>query len=465
MSHRPTGFLRTAALATGVEVWRAQIRTADGRRLQRTLGKVWRKRSVPPKGYLTEGQANARLEAILAGEDERVPVAVKPGSGVTLRAAASEWIRWKEESKCRPSTLQDYRAELGHLYAEFGETTPLDSVTVERIDEWKRSAIADGRLSDRTINKRLQQFGAIFRRAQRVYGLASNPVAEVERQPQRHSGDFDVLDPGEVELLAANAANPQDAAIFTVAAFTGLRLGELLALRWSDVDWTLHVIHVRRSFTRGAEGPPKSGRVRSVPLVDQAAAALDRLSRRTRWTTDTDLVFVNAVGDHLERSTLRRRFVAALERSGLKRMRFHDLRHTFGTLAVQAFPLTDVKAYLGHANVATTMVYVHHVPQHDAANRLTQLLSERGAGGVGCTTGASPAPAETSAAAETPFEQEFPGLSSPTRTWRPRTSSPGTRGDRRPSADGPSRLPRGRRRTRASARRPAGRSGRRESSA
>lgn len=144
--------------------------------------------------------------------------------------------------------------------------------------------------------------GAIFKRAQRVSGLASNPAANVSRRPERRSGDFDVLDPGEVALLAVNAANEQDGVLFTVAAFSGLRLGELLALRWADVDWTLHLIHVRRSFTYGSEGAPKSGKVRSVPLVDQAAAALDGLSRRKRWTGDDDLVFVNAVGQHLERS-------------------------------------------------------------------------------------------------------------------------------------------------------------------
>ena len=59
---------------------------------------------------------------------------------------------------------------------------------------------------------------------------------------------------------------------------------------------------------------------------------------------------------------------------GSKRLNFHALRHTFGTLAVQAFPLTDVKAYMGHADIQTTMIYVHHVPQHDAADRLGQLV-------------------------------------------------------------------------------------------
>jgi len=167
-----------------------------------------------------------------------------------------------------------------------------------------------------------------------------------------------------------------------------LRLGELRALRWDDADWMLRLVHVRRSYTRGSESEPKSGRVRSVPLVDQAARALDRLSRRERWTDEDDLVFVNPVGGHIEDSAMRRRFYDALDRAGLEQIRFHDLRHTFGTIAVQAFPLTDVKAYMGHADIQTTMIYVHHVPRHDAADRLTELLEARIEGEVGCTPGA-----------------------------------------------------------------------------
>src|SRR5215208_7215442 len=74
---------------------------------------------------------------------------------------------------------------------------------------------------------------------------------------------------------------------------------------------------------------------------------------------------------------LRGRFKKALASAGLKQLRFHDLRHTFGTIAVQAFPLTDVKAFMGHADIQTTMIYIHHVPQHDAADRLSALLEER----------------------------------------------------------------------------------------
>ncbi len=156
-----------------------------------------------------------------------------------------------------------------------------------------RRLVNEDRLSARSINKSLVLLHGIFKLAVRRHGLRTNPVAAAERQPQRRSGDFTVLDPGGVALLATKAENAQDAALYTVAAFTGLRLGELLALRWRDVDFAKRLVHVRRSIVLGVEDTPKSHKVRSVPLIDQAARALDGLSRREHFTDSTDHVFVN----------------------------------------------------------------------------------------------------------------------------------------------------------------------------
>ena len=322
---RPTGFIRVVDLASG-EAFYAQLRTADGRRLQRRLGRVWMKRSRPPKGYLTRPQAEARLQEILDGNDESVPVAAPSEPAPTFAAAGREWLAYVEhDRKRRRSTVQDYRRELERvLIPEFGEDTRLDEIDTARIDAYRAKLVAEGRLSARTINKRLAQLHAIFKRAQRVHGLPINPVAGAERQPHRRSGDFSALSASDVELLAASAVNEQDAALFEVAAFTGLRLGELRGLRWADVDRGRRLVHVRRSYTRGEEGPPKSGKVRSVPLVDQAAQALDRLGKRERFKDEDDLVFVNDLGAPFEESAMRRRFYDALDAAGLPRIRFHE---------------------------------------------------------------------------------------------------------------------------------------------
>jgi integrase len=253
----------------------------------------------------------------------------------------------EEDRRRRPSTVRDYRNTVNRrLLPEFGEQ-PIDAIDTDRIDRWRSDLLADGKLSPRTINKLLVMLHGIFRRAMRVYGLPSNPVATIDRQPQRISGDIEVLTPAEVLVLADKAESVQDATIFTVAAFTGLRLGELRALRWQDIDFAKRIVHVRRNFTYGQEGAPKSGKVRSVPLIDQAARALDTLSRRGVLTEPGDLVFIGPTGGVVDDSKLRRRYYAALERAKLQRLNFHSLRHTFGTVAVQAFPLTDVKRVRG----------------------------------------------------------------------------------------------------------------------
>jgi integrase len=306
-------------------------------------------------------------------------------SRVTFGQACDDWLSYCEHERgCRPSTLRDYRnTTRALLRPEFGDSTPIEDVTTKDVDAFRARLLREGKLSRRTITKALTMLHGIFKRAARQHGTP-NPVEAAERLSQRRSGDFRVLDPGEVALLASKAENAQDPALFTVAAFTGLRLGELLALRWSDVDFAKRLVHVRRSWVLAREDTPKSHKVRSVPLIDQAARALDDLSRREHFTDDDDRVFVNDVGQVLGQDLLRRRFKRALADAGLKPMRLHDLRHTFGTLAVQAFPLSDVKAYMGHANIETTMLYVHHVPAHDAAARLGAVVQ---AADAVCTSG------------------------------------------------------------------------------
>lgn len=211
-----------------------------------------------------------------------------------------------------------------------------------------------------------------------IEDLTTDTIRDVEKPRQDHSpgGELQFYSPEEVLALVRAAENEQDAAIFLTAAFTGLRRGELVALRWRDVDFERSVIRVQASYANGQLTSPKSGKGRSVPMVPDVAACLDGLSRREHFTADDDLVFPGQVGDYLDASALRRRFIAAQKCAGLRAIRFHDLRHTFGTLAVRgAESIVELQAWMGHADVKTTMRYTHYREQHDAAARLAEAFS------------------------------------------------------------------------------------------
>src|SRR5262249_9726894 len=154
-------------------------------------------------------------------------------------------------------------------------------------------------LSDRTVNKYLTVLHGIFVWAQRRYKLPANPVANVERRPHAKRGNIDVFSREEVLALVRAAASEPDGTVYLTTAFTALRLGELLALRWRDVDFANSAVHVRQSFTNGRVDTPKSGQERTVPLADEVAKALAKLAKRDHDTGDDDLVFCGTKGGHL----------------------------------------------------------------------------------------------------------------------------------------------------------------------
>ncbi len=110
-------------------------------------------------------------------------------------------------------------------------------------------------------------------------------------------------------------------------------------------------------------------------MVEQVARALAAVGRRERFVTDEDLVFPGDAGGHLDASALRVRYKAALARAGLRPLRFHDLRHTFGTLAVRRAELTAVQSWMGHADIQTTMRYVRHRDRGGEARVLVEAFA------------------------------------------------------------------------------------------
>ena len=190
------------------------------------------------------------------------------------------------------------------------------------------------------------------------------------------SDDLEAFSPEEVWALVRAAGSEQDAALFLTAAFTGLRMGELLALQLA-----------RRELLRPSDPGPAQLQHSRWPRdaqVRQGAVGADgprrrediaALANRDEFVGDEELVFPNALGRFQDASSLRVRYKAALGRAGLRPLRFHDLRHTFGTLAVRMAEVPAAQAWMGHANIQTTMRYVHHRDRGDEARLLAKAFS------------------------------------------------------------------------------------------
>ena len=350
--------------------WYAKYRLPDDRQVKKKLGPAWTERGRPPAGHFTKRLAEEWLRSVL----DQARRGTLPGmvrTGATFADAAAEYLRYIEHDRGRkPSTVRGYRSAIdAHLLPVFGPK-PVEDITTEAIERWMASF--EG--SPRSRNKLLIQLHGILGRARRVYGLPSNAAAEVEKVPLRQSGNIDVFSPEEIWALVRAAGSPQDGAIFLTAAFTGLRMGELLALRWRDVDFTGRTIRVRASYYLGQLTTPKSGKVRAVPMAPDVSSALAQLGQREHWVGDDDLVFAGVTGGYLDGSALRRRYKAALAAGGLRPLRFHDLRHTFGTRMIAKADIRRVQEWMGHADIQTTMRYLHYAPRDEDAELVAQAF-------------------------------------------------------------------------------------------
>jgi integrase len=131
-----------------------------------------------------------------------------------------------------------------YLLAEFGEDILLHKIDTDRVDAFRERMLAEGELSRRTIQKILVLLHGILKRATRKRWIAADPAEDAERVTVRRTGEFNVLTPEAVHAVARAEPSGPRAAVYVTAAFAGLRMGELRALRWGDVDFAKHLVHV-----------------------------------------------------------------------------------------------------------------------------------------------------------------------------------------------------------------------------
>ncbi len=228
----------------------------------------------------------------------------------------------------------------------------------------------------KSVRNYIGYLSALLGFAERKGWLPVNVARHVELPGKPESIEIRFLEPLEVRALADAAVDGPyreiDRAMYLTAAMTGLRQGELVALRWRDVDWTAGRIRVRQNYVLGEFGTPKSRRsTRSVPMADEVAGELDRLSRTVGESNGDALVFADPHTDGpLDKAAILRRYRRALKAAQLEQShRFHDLRHTFGmAMAGAGVPMRTLQEWMGHRDIETTQRYADYSPSaHEAA--------------------------------------------------------------------------------------------------
>ncbi len=224
--------------------------------------------------------------------------------------------------------------------------------------------------SPKTISNHLNFLHGLFAFAEKRGWASGNAVAAAERpRAAGHNPDIRYIDQDELEGLLLEIPDDVLGAVerplYLTAAMTGLRQGELIALRWKDVDWKAGLIRVRRNYTRGRFGTPKTKRSsRAVPMPGRVATELKLHLKRSNYTGADDLVFCHPeTGSPFDSSKMRKRFKVAIEAAGVRSIRFHDLRHTFGTkMAAAGAPLRTIQEWMGHRDYKTTEIYADYAP-------------------------------------------------------------------------------------------------------
>jgi integrase len=292
-----------------------------------------------------------------------------PAQAPSIEDAGERLVRSLEAQGRKASTLAAYESTLRtHLVPFFGERA-ITKITAEDVEAFVAACQAKG-CAPKSIRNYLGALHAIFEFGK----VRPNPVT-VTRKPEAEDADPDIHFLTEEELEALLGAVPDDhlgstdQALYLTAALTGLRQGELFGIRWRDVDWMAGRIRVRRSYARkraGREaqfGRPKSKRSsRSVPMHDRVGQALERHYQASNYQRDDDLVFGHPhTGGPLDSSNVLVRFKDALRAAGIRAMRFHDLRHTFGTqMAAAGVPMRTLQEWMGHRDIKTTMIYADY---------------------------------------------------------------------------------------------------------
>jgi integrase len=323
---------------------------------------------------------------------------VKP-SRITLGQWLSNWLNGYVTTNCGIRTAQSYQSEVRrHLIPSLG-AIPLTQLQPQQLQNYYSQALTKGRtdgkggLSARTVQYHHRILSEALSHAIKM-GLLVRNVAEAANPPHPERRNMATLAPENIpKFLEATQETPYYVLFYT-ALYTGMRLGELLGLRWCDVDLTMAFLSVVQALYKRSGVckmvKPKSSHSRRRIALSPSLILLLREYKAEQQTqriilgklpADSDLVFSHLDGKPLDPGVVSHTFAKVLKKARLPHIRFHDLRHTHATLLLKGGVHPKiVSERLGHASISITLdIYSHVLPglQERAAERFDELLAPR----------------------------------------------------------------------------------------
>lgn len=311
------------------------------------------------------------------------PVAAPAPESPTFASFAEEWLAtYPASAGNRPSTAEAHEGHCRiHLIPALGETRldKIDSQAVARVfarlSETKNGTQTKDATPRALSSTTIRNIGATLHKilvcAQQWGKLPQGLPVWPKRKIVHRPWDFYVAEEGAALLEAAKKETPEAQAAILFALRTGARAGELLALEWGDLDFVRHQVRFRRSIREGVENSTKTGKERIVPMSPGLETALKGI-RHLRGQK----VFCNEDGGPLKLGQLDHILKRVQRRAGLRRIRWHDLRHSFASQCViKGVNIKQVQEWLGHSSITMTMRYAHLAPNENKVS-LVALLDE-----------------------------------------------------------------------------------------
>lgn len=344
-------------------------------------GKPLKKQFQAQKRNEAVNKAKEFIESIKSGKRT-----VKE-SGISFGKWILDWMElYKKPPALKKSTWHNYMQWIkAHVIPTIGDI-PLAELTTDDIQQVYRNMLDKG-LATASVQKVRNIINGSLKKALETGMLKSNPNQATETPKVKNKKACPLMDDEFDRFIdAIYAEEPRWTAVFLTLIGTGIRIGELLALEWRDIDFDERTIDINKGMSRIGSRfeilDPKTYKAnRNIPMPQSVADALWELRnlRKTIKIDKSDIVFVTKNNTHTGYTTVRKKFNQLREKVGIPHATIHDLRHTFATrLLEQGESLKVVQELLGHADIRTTGNIYSHVSakvKRDAVDKLDTLLT------------------------------------------------------------------------------------------